>query len=131
MNPLTLAYIGDAVFDLAVRVSLADAHDAKPGALHTLAARRVCAAAQARAALAVQPLLNEDERAVFIRARNAKPGSLPKSADPADYMLATALEALLGKLYLDGQTSRLKELLAAAMQSFGPDGAAPPKPYKY
>lgn len=110
MNPLTLAYVGDTVFDLAVRVSLIDAHDLKPGALNAMASKRVCAASQAALARAVLPELTEKEREVFARGRNAKPGTVPKNADAADYALATALESLIGFLYLDGQQARLNRL---------------------
>lgn len=130
LNPLTLAYIGDTVFDLAVRTLLVDMHEAKPHALHVMAASRVRASAQARAALAIEPGLTEDEAAVFRRARNSKPGMVPKHAAPADYAAATALEAVLGWLFLKGREERLLELLGQALAAQDATDAAPMKAYR-
>ena len=74
----------------------------------------MCAHAQAGAFARVEPMLTEAELAVARRARNTKL-SPPRHADPADYQRATALEALLGYLYVTGQSERLHALLEAAL----------------
>ena len=84
------------------------------GALHRRAVRLVCAHAQAGAFARVEPMLTEAELAVARRARNTKL-SPPRHADPADYQKATALEALLGYLYVTGRSERLHALLEAAL----------------
>ena len=115
MSPLVLAYIGDTVYDLFVRTLLLERSDATAHGMHMQAAKRVCAAAQAEAFRRVEPLLNEEELAVFKRGRNAHMGTVPKNARIADYRAATGLEALLGYLYLSGQDARLTALVRAAL----------------
>ena len=110
---LELAYLGDTVYDLYVRSHLVE-RGGRVGALHRRAVRLVCAHAQAGAFARVEPMLTEAELAVARRARNTKL-SPPRHADPADYQRATALEALLGYLYVTGQSERLHALLEAAL----------------
>ena len=100
LNPLVLAYVGDAVFELFVRTVLAGEHDAKAHALHVMSSRRVRAGAQAAAARGLFDELSEEERAVFLRGRNAKTHSAPRHAESGEYSYATALECLFGYLYL-------------------------------
>ena len=123
LSPLTLAYIGDTVYDLYVRTLLVETTDATAHGLHLQAAGRVCAAAQAAAFRRVAPLLTEEEQQVFKRGRNAHMGSVPKHASIADYRAATGLEALLGYLYLSGRDARLTELMAQILSP----GDAPEK----
>lgn len=130
LNPLVLAYVGDTVFDLAVRSMLICRHDVKAQALHRLSSRRVCAAAQAQALNALSPTLTEVEADIVRRARNAKPGTIPKNAKPEDYRAATALEALLGWLYLDGQEERLWALIAACLDAQAPDRLEQPRGFR-
>jgi len=130
LHPLVLAYVGDTVFDLYVRTTLISTHDAKVNALHTMSARRVCAAAQCKGAKAVYELLNETEQAVFLRARNTKSNTIPKNADPEEYAYATALEAVLGYLYLMGCDERVFTLCQAALDHEEVVDKARPKPYK-
>ena len=130
LNPLVLAYVGDTVFDLYVRTQLVASHDAKVSALHFMSARRVCAAAQSKGAKAIFPELNQQEQAVFMRARNAKPHTIPKNADPEDYAYATALEAVLGYLYLSGEDERLFALCKSALQAEAVTDSPKPRPYK-
>lgn len=80
MSPLVLAYIGDTVYDLFVRTLLLERSDATAHGMHIEAAKRVCAAAQAEAFRRVEPLLTEEELAVFKRGRNAHMGTVPKNA---------------------------------------------------
>jgi ribonuclease-3 family protein len=117
LNPLQLAYVGDTVHDLFVRTHLLGLGYAV-GGLHKRAVTLVCAAAQARWAQYVAPLLTDRERELIRRGRNAHPHhSVPKRADPADYQLATGLEALWGYLYLVGEHERLAQLLRAGLRA--------------
>ncbi len=110
LSPLTMAFIGDAVYSLYVRTSLA----AKGGLvrkMHYDAIGKVKAAAQAKAGEALQSSLTEDEKQIYVRGRNAKSANIPKHADVAEYHSATAFETLLGYLYLAGKQERLNEIL--------------------
>ncbi len=112
INSLELAYLGDTLYDLYVRERLVR----KGGhvkTLHRKAVSRVCAAAQSRALSRIEDMLEADEADVVRRARNAHQ-TPPRNADPADYHRATALEALLGWLYLQGRRDRMIRLLDAA-----------------
>ena len=110
---LELAYVGDTLWDLMVRTRLVR-QGGTMKTLHRTAVQRVCAHAQSDALGRIEPLLTEDEAGVVRRARNAKQ-SPTKNADPHDYHRATALEALVGYLYLSGQTTRMDELMRAAL----------------
>ena len=118
LSPLTLAFVGDTVFDLLTRTELVCEANRPVNALHTMASKKVCAAAQAESLRKILPLLTEDETAVFKRGRNAHTGGIPKHASSADYHYATGLESLFGWLYLKGETERIKELYNA-MQTDG------------
>jgi ribonuclease-3 family protein len=108
----TLAWIGDCVFDLHVRMALAEKQSAcNSGDLHRAAVKIVSAAAQAEALNKLMPLLKQEETALIRRARNHDPGSLPRHADPLQYRHATALEALIGYHYLAHNRERLTELM--------------------
>ena len=109
LSPLTLAFLGDAVFELRVRERLAAEGSAPVAALHKKAVSFVCAKAQSRAAAELLPLLTEEETAVFKRGRNSHSG-VPKNADPAQYRMATGLEALFGYLHAAGESKREEEL---------------------
>ena len=118
LSPLTLAFVGDTVFDLLTRTELVCEANRPVNALHTMASKKVCAAAQAESLRKILPILTEDETAVFNRGRNAHTGGIPKHASSADYHYATGLESLFGWLYLKGETERIKELYNA-MQANG------------
>lgn len=112
LPPLTLAYLGDAVYELYIRDRVLRAPGARrPGQLHRAATGYVRAQAQARAMRDLQPELSETEADVVRRGRNAKTAHTRRHADPADYAMATAFEALLGYLYLSGQHERLAHVL--------------------
>ena len=113
LSPLTLAFVGDTVFDLLIRSELVCEANRPVNALHTMASKRVCAASQAESMKKILPLLTEDETAVFKRGRNAHTGGIPKHASSADYHYATGLECLFGWLYLKGSIERIKELYKA------------------
>lgn len=111
INPLVLAYIGDAVHSLYVRQSLAISTTHKAGQLHVLASSQVNAHSQALLASGVFDSLTEQEQHVFKRARNSKAGHNAKNQTRVDYKKATAIEAVIGYLYLIGNTQRIKQLL--------------------
>lgn len=106
-----LAYVGDGVHTLYVRKRLALQHDLKSSELNKMEAREVCATAQATAARKLESFFSADELAIFKRARNSKKGSHAKNSSLGDYSKSTGFEAVLGYLYLSGQTERLNELL--------------------
>lgn len=110
LSPLTLAFIGDTVFDLLVREDIITCANRPANDLHNLAVKKVKASAQAEFCKIIMPSLSEKETAVFKRGRNAKSGHLPKNASQSDYHMATGFEALLGYLYLKGETDRIKEI---------------------
>ena len=119
MSALALAHIGDAVFELLVRSWLCVRGKATGRGLHQATIRLVCAENQAKCAQRILPLLTEAEADVFRRGRNAQVHSVPSHASRAQYGTATALEALLGWLYLQGETERIHELFLAMMQGEG------------
>ena len=111
MPPLALAYVGDAVWELEVRIMLVDSGERRPQQLHRLAVQKVRANAQADRLRRIAGALSERELAVVRRGRNAKSRSVPKSATVADYRASTGVEALLGYLRLSGLTDRLREIV--------------------
>ncbi len=115
---LSLAYVGDAVFELVMRTLVLERDGGKNGALHKSALPYVSAVGQARLADALQDRLSEEEAAVYRRGRNAKPEHGAKNASAQEYHKATGLEALIGWLYLKGRTERVIELIKEGM----PDG---------
>ena len=111
LSPLQLAYVGDSVHALLVRTGLVR-KNWRVKDMHRAANEAVSAISQAKELQALYPLLTEAEEAIVKRGRNAHPHhSAPKSASTGEYAGATGLEALLGYLYLTGQTDRLKALL--------------------
>ena len=119
-SPLTLAYIGDTVYDLFVRAYLIENTDFKAHGLHMLSKRMVCAAAQAKAFESVKEILTDDERDAFRRGRNAHIGTVPKHATILDYRTATGFEALLGFLLLSGRDLRIVSLMRLAISATSP-----------
>ncbi|ASS68185.1 MULTISPECIES: ribonuclease III domain-containing protein [unclassified Paenibacillus] len=114
LNPIVLAYAGDAVFELLVRQHLLAQRNLKPHHLHREATGMVSAKGQRQLLERWAPMLSEEEADIVRRGRNAKSGQSPRNADPADYKQATALESLMGYLYYKGRTERIRELMAAA-----------------
>ena len=111
LNPIVLAFVGDAVYSLFVREKLTFEFDYKSGELNKLAIAKVNAVAQAEFLKQILSKLTEDEMTIFKRARNAKKLTRAKHASVADYNIATGFEAVLGYLYLTGQKERLNFLL--------------------
>ena len=116
MSSLALAHVGDGVYELMVRTRLARAGGLRQDTLHRDAVRYVSAVAQSKAAAYIRPSLTANERAVYNRARNAHSHASPSGCTPAQYHAATALEALFGRLWLEGKTARLEELFAACVE---------------
>ena len=113
LNPLTLAFVGDGVFELLARRAIVNRYGSlSPKRLHMLAVSLVCAKAQAEALVLIEPLLTEEELTICRRGRNSSGVTVPKSATAADYRRATALEALFGWLELKGETPRMETLFA-------------------
>lgn len=115
-SPLTLAYIGDAVYDLVIRTMLVEHGNAPVNKLHRKASSFVKAEAQARLIHLIEDVLTEEEMAVYKRGRNAKSATSAKNASVLDYRTATGFEALIGYLYLDNQMDRLLELVKTGLE---------------
>lgn len=111
INPIVLAFVGDAVYSLFVREKLAFSSDKKAGELNKLAIESVKATAQAEFVKSLLDLFTEQELAIFKRARNAKKNTRAKSASVAEYNVSTGFEAVLGYLYIIGDIDRLNFLL--------------------
>ena len=111
MNALTLAYVGDAVHSLYVRCGLVHCADKKIDELHKLSSGVVSAGAQARLAEKLFDSFTQEEQSVFLRGRNSSTHHKAKNQSSADYRKATGFEAVLGYLYLTGQTERLQQIL--------------------
>jgi len=109
LNPIILAYIGDAVFSLYVRMRLLPT-SAQVRVLHNLGAQMVSAVMQAKAMDALMKDLSEEETAIVRRGRNTK-STVPKSASVREYRQGTAWEALVGWLFLSEQEERLGDFL--------------------
>jgi ribonuclease-3 family protein len=116
MSPLTWAYVGDAVYELFIRMNLVNTKKSKPHMLHIESIKYVKAEAQANILKRIYDELTEDEKDIVRRGRNAENHHLPKNANVQDYMYSTAFEALIGYLYLTKQTDRLKEILQKTEQ---------------
>lgn len=115
---LVLAYIGDAVYEVYVRSRIICEHSTlPPHKLHTESIKHVKAHAQSNSIKVIEPLLLEDEMAVYKRGRNAKSATVPKNADVSDYRRSTGLEALFGYLHIKGETKRLTELMKIAYEN--------------
>lgn len=114
---ISLAYIGDAVFDLYIRNQVIAQHPRmNSNRLNQIKIKCVKASAQALIAHELLPDLSEDETAVLKRGRNAKSLTVPKNAKLSDYKYATGYEALVGYLYLMDQNDRLQEILCTSYQ---------------
>ena len=112
LGPLTLALVGDAVFELMVRTNLVLKGPSQVDSLHQRTVSYVKAEAQARSADRIVPVLSEEESSVYKRGRNCHSHAAPHHTTEAAYHKATGLECLFGWLYLCGKTERLRELFA-------------------
>ncbi len=116
ISSIGLAHLGDGVYELLVRTWLCAHGKATGKGLHRATIELVCAPKQAELSEKILPLLTEEEHTVFKRGRNANVHSIPHHASRAQYQQATALEALLGWLYLNGQRARINELFNIMME---------------
>jgi len=116
ISSIGLAHMGDAVFEMLVRTWLCTHGKATGKGLHQATIKLVCAESQAEKAQRILPILTDEETAVFKRGRNAQVHSIPGHASRAQYGTATALEALLGWLYLKGRRERIEELFEKMME---------------
>ena len=114
LNPLVLAYVGDGVHTLYVRLQELGKTTGKADKLHKAVTARVKAEAQAKSMQAIMGFLSEEESDIYHRARNAHSHSMAKNATVIDYRMATGFEAVIGYLYLTGQNDRLEFLLGAS-----------------
>ncbi|MGV3112121.1 Mini-ribonuclease 3 [Staphylococcus pettenkoferi] len=113
LNPLTLAYLGDAVLDQHVRTYIVLKLQSKPHRLHQVAKRYVSAKSQAQTLdyLMEEDYLTEEEQDIMRRGRNAKSHTKAKNTDIQTYRKSSGLEAVLGYLYLEQEETRLSSLL--------------------
>ena len=112
MNPVVLAFLGDAVYSLWVRERLVCSGAGKASEFQRAAAKIVSARGQSAFLENVSPLLTEEETEIFKRGRNAKKPTKSKSATAAEYNRSTGFEAVIGFLHLTGQSARIHELLS-------------------
>ncbi|WP_295074110.1 ribonuclease III domain-containing protein [Ruminococcus sp.] len=116
-SPLTLAFLGDSVYDTLVREYLLRRANMPVAKLHSAKIKLVCAEFQSKAYDLVAEKLSDHELAVLKRGRNATGNTVPKHADAAEYRRATALECLFGYLYLTGGNERIRELFELIINS--------------
>lgn len=117
LSPLTLAFLGDAVYALMVRNYVVNQGNMPTGSLHRASICFVSAKAQFQASLVLADKLTEDEMAIFKRGRNATGNHIPKNVNPGIYRAATGIEALFGYLYLLGSYDRLTDLFSCIISN--------------
>ena len=122
-SPLVLAYIGDCVFDLIIKLMVTGKGNRQVHKLHEETSRYVQASAQSYMMRSIQERLSEEEHAVYRRGRNARSMSPAKNQSITDYRRATGFEALLGYLYLCGAYERLTELVTVGLESMEQRGS--------
>lgn len=115
-SPLTLAYIGDAIFELVVRTVLVERKNMQPEKLHKAAIKIVKAETQSNLIEALKEELTEEELKIYKRGRNAKAVTRAKNATMSDYRRATGFEALMGYLYLKGDLERMLRLISLGIE---------------
>ncbi|MEG0371031.1 MAG: ribonuclease III domain-containing protein [Clostridium sp.] len=112
MNPITLAYMGDSIYEMYIRKYIVNYSKDKRGKnLHKLSIKLANANAQSQVLEEIKDMLFEDELTIVRRGRNTRTGHVPKSASVIDYKRATALEALIGYLYLLNRIDRIEEIM--------------------
>lgn len=116
LNPLSLAYIGDAVHEMFVRTYVISRYSGSINNLNKMVVSMIKATAQAEAVRNIEHQLSEEELSIYKRGRNAKSLTVPKNTTVGVYRSATGFEALLGYLYLTGQEERLILLVSEAVK---------------
>ena len=114
-SPLTLAYIGDGIYDLVIRSLVVAGGNARANDLHHRTSHIVKAKTQAEMIDGLLPVLNETEQDIYRRGRNAKSPTMAKNATMSDYRKATGFEALMGYLYLTDQFERMLFLIRTGL----------------
>lgn len=113
-SPLTLAYIGDCVYEMYIRTYLIKDSNHNVNKLHKTATKYVCCKHQAEVYYKIKDMLTDEECAVFKRGRNTK-STVPKNSEMKDYRIATGIEALMGYLYIKNRPDRICELMKYAI----------------
>ena len=121
MNPLSLAFMGEGVLELLVRQHLVERSRLLPGKLHAEAVRYVSARSQFLEMKLLEPMLTEEEHAVFRRGKNANKATVAKHASVEEYRTSTGFECLLGWLHLKGRNERIMELMDVLWREFEPE----------
>lgn len=117
-SPLTLAYIGDGIYEIIVRTMIVDEANRQVNKIHRAASELVKAESQAAMIFSIMDMLTEEEQTIYKRGRNAKAVTRAKNASMSDYRTATGFEALMGWLYLTGQSDRMMELIKEGIKRF-------------
>ena len=118
-SPLTLAYIGDGIYELIIRTMVVGKANTSAKNLHKMSSSLVKAATQAEMIQALSDDLTEEEMKIYKRGRNAKSATMAKNATMSDYRSATGFEALMGYLYLTKQSGRMMELIQMGLNKVG------------
>ena len=118
-SPLTLAFLGDCVYDIIIRTVVVERGNRAPQGLHKKKSYLVNAKTQKELIESIQDLLTEEEESVYRRGRNAKSYTTAKNASVGDYRKATGFEALLGYLYLDDKMDRVIYLIKEGLNRIG------------
>ncbi len=126
-SPLTLAYIGDVVYDLIIRTLVVEQGNAPVNKLHKRVSSMVKASAQMELYHGIEDMLTEEELSIYKRGRNAKSFTTAKNATITEYRSATGLEALMGYLYLDNRLDRVLELMKAGLERRSAAASVTPK----
>ncbi|MFI3177055.1 MAG: ribonuclease III domain-containing protein [Eubacteriales bacterium] len=124
-SPLTLAYVGDCVYELIIRTAIVENGNRATNTLHKITTKYVNAKLQAQLGTVLQEDYTEDELAVYRRGRNAKSHSSAKNASINDYRKATGLEAVMGYLYLTNQQERMLNLVEIGLKKLELDLVIP------
>ena len=117
-SPLTLAYIGDGIYEIIIRTVIVDEANRQVNKIHKAASNLVKAQTQAEMIHLIMDDLTEEEVKIYKRGRNAKAITRAKNASMSDYRVATGFEALMGWLYLTKQSDRMMELIKMAVSRF-------------
>lgn len=115
-NPIKLAYIGDAVYELYIRSYVLSKFNLKIKDINKKCISYVKATAQSKIVNHVMPILEEEELGIIKKGRNAPVNTIPKNSSVIDYKMATGFEALLGYLHLGGNIERLEEIIAKGIR---------------
>ncbi len=116
-SPLTLAYIGDGIYDLIIRSLVVGKGNTKASDLHKRTSQIVKAKTQAEMIEVLLPMLTDEEKDIYRRGRNAKSPTMAKNATMSDYRKATGFEALMGYLYLKNEVPRIVELVKYGIET--------------